>query len=148
MWLLPHSNNMNNHGLHAVDGRLWVWWFLYNTHSNLSEIRMFFIIWKWLTINHYSIRVLFRHKRPCNTWNPGPGYNTLLLRLILGNSIVDAPVDSFTHYSAFFTFRLYCQTPTVVGACQAEMHCVIFMSVSGMTRLGANPRPTTWEEDT
>ena len=45
------------------------------------------------------------------------------------------PIDSSTHYPAFKTVGLHCQTPTLTHACLCrEAVCTIFMMVFGMTR--------------
>ena len=49
--------------------------------------------------------------------NPGPGYNTLLLRLNPGDLYVRVPINCSIHYSVLFTVRLHCQTPTLMRAC-------------------------------
>ena len=43
-------------------------------------------------------------------------------------------IDSYTHYPAFYTVRLPCQTPTLMLACQAGRQFVPFLMVFGMTR--------------
>ena len=50
-----------------------------------------------------SIRVLFGSEgHVALDRNPGPGYNTLLLRLIPGDLLSACPhIDSSTHYLAF-----------------------------------------------
>ena len=46
-------------------------------------------------------------------------------------------IDSSTHYPAFYTVGLHCQTPTLTHACLCrEAVCTIFMMVFGMTRPG------------
>ena len=47
------------------------------------------------------------------------------------------PIDSSTHYSAFQTVGLHCQTPTLAHCVPCrEAVCTIFMMVFGMSRLG------------
>ena len=56
---------------------------------------------------------------------PGPGYNTILLWLITGEVLV--PIDSSTHYPAFWTVGLHCQTPTLTHACNSGRQFVPFL---------------------
>ena len=51
--------------------------------------------------------------------NLGPGYNTLLLQLIPGDLLSACPHRQFTHYPAFKTVGLHCQTATLTPACHA-----------------------------
>ena len=54
--------------------------------------------------------------------NPGPGYNTLLLRLISGYLLSAGPhIDRTTHYPTLYTVRIHSQTLTLMHACQAGM---------------------------
>ena len=66
--------------------------------------------------------------------NPGTGYDTLLLRMIPRDLLSDIPIDSSTHYPAFWTVGLHCQTPHCVPCREAV--CTIFMMFFGMTRPG------------
>ena len=45
--------------------------------------------------------------------NPGPGYDTLLLRLIPRDILSAVPIDYSTRYPAFYTVELHFQTPTL-----------------------------------
>ena len=72
--------------------------------------------------------------------NPGPGYDTQPLQLIPGDLLSKCPVDSFTHYPAFKTVGLHCQTPTLKPACQGGTQFgTIFMLVFGITRPEIEP---------
>ena len=62
--------------------------------------------------------------------------------------IVHVPIDSSTHYAAFYTFGLHCQTPTLTPACQAGSQFVPFLWWSFVwPGWGMNQRPA-WEADT
>ena len=79
--------------------------------------------------------------------NPGPGYNTILIQLILGDFYSPCPqVDSSTHYPAFYTVRLHCQTPTLMPhVCQAGGQFVPFLWWSLVWfSWSTNQRPTAW----
>ena len=61
------------------------------------------------------------HRRPCSTKrNPGPGYNTLLLRLIPGDLLMPVSIDNFKHFPAFYSVAAlsnsYCQIPTFISS--------------------------------
>ena len=51
----------------------------------------------WFGLIHYSA---FSAAKALDR-NPGPGYDTLLLRLIQGDLLSACPIDSSTHYPAF-----------------------------------------------
>ena len=58
-------------------------------------------------------------------------------------------MDSSTHYSAFQTVGLHCQTPTLTYACHAERQFVPFLWWSLVwPGREANSRPTVREADT
>ena len=53
------------------------------------------------------------------------------------------PIDSWTHYPAFETVKVHCQTHTHIHACQAGRQFVPFLSLSLVwPSHGANPRST------
>ena len=80
-------------------------------------------------------------------WNPGPGCDTLLLRLIPDLKSA-CPIDRSTHYPAFYIVRLHCQTPTLITTCHAGSQFVPYLWWSSVwPGWDANPRPTTWEVD-
>ena len=58
--------------------------------------------------------------------NLGPGYNTLLLRLIPRDLYRKFPLESSTHYLAFYPIVLYCQTTTLMPVCQVGRQFVPF----------------------
>ena len=65
---------------------------------------------------NYSEQVLFRHRRPCTLErNRGPGYNTLLLRLIPGDLLSACPHRQFKTLPGLLESRaqLHCQTLTL-----------------------------------
>ena len=74
--------------------------------------------------------------------NQGPGYNTLLLRLI---------ADLYSAYPhrqlLAFTHSLVALPNSFPNACLPSRNaiCTIFMMVFGMARPGANPKPTALE---
>ena len=74
----------------------------------------------------------------------GPWYDTLLLRFQTTFK-VHVPIDSFTHYPAFYTVGLHSQTPTRTPASQEVGS--LFNFYDGLW-YDANPRPTSWEADT
>ena len=81
-------------------------------------------------------------------WNPGPGYNILLLRLIPGDILSTYSHRQFHTPPGLLDSRAalsnsYQYPNTCVPSREAV--CTIFMMVFGMTRPGANPRPTAWE---
>ena len=65
--------------------------------------------------------------------NLGPGYNTLLLRIIPGDLFSACP-HRIPHTSR--PVGLHCQTPTLTHCVPWEAVCPIFMMVFGMTRPG------------
>ena len=92
----------------------------------------------WLI--HYSA---FRQQRPCTTrYKCGSGYNTLLLRMILGD------ISSACHHRQFHTLpdlldsRAALSNPYLNTCLCGEPVCTIFMMVFGMTRPGREPQPT------
>ena len=75
--------------------------------------------------------------------------DTLLLRLIPGNRLSTCPHRQFHTQPGFLDSRAALSN-SYPNACVQwrEAVCSIFIMVFGMTRTGANPRPTVWEADT
>ena len=83
--------------------------------------------------------MLFQQRRPCSTRKKsgtGIRYPTLTNDPRRSFKCM-SPIDSSTHYPAFYTVGLHCQTSTLTHACLCrEAVCTIFMMVFGMTRPG------------
>ena len=63
--------------------------------------------------------MLFKQGHVALYRNPEQGFNTLYLRLILGDLYSACPHREFYTYPAFYTVGLNYQTPTLMPVCQA-----------------------------
>ena len=62
--------------------------------------------------------------------------------------IVHVPITNSTHYPAFYTVRLHCQTPTLTPAYQAGRQFAPYLNWYLVPGRDVNPQPTAWEAET
>ena len=127
IWLGPHDS------LRLIEAPTSVWRSA-ESSDIVQQVKPYIFLWLWLI--HYSA---FSAAKALDR-NPGPGYNTLLLRLIPGDPLSACPHRQFHTLPGLLDSRaaLSNSYPKASVQCR-EAVCTIFMMVFGMTRPGREP---------